>query len=75
MSSVETVGASARDAKRAIDETVSDVRAKGEEVAERAHDALGTLREIVDESIRTRPYTTLMMAGAAGFLYAVLRRR
>jgi ElaB/YqjD/DUF883 family membrane-anchored ribosome-binding protein len=75
MSSVETPGATARDAKRAIDETVSDVRAKGEEVAERAQDALGTLRKMLDDSIRKRPYTTLMMAGAAGFLYAVLRRR
>jgi ElaB/YqjD/DUF883 family membrane-anchored ribosome-binding protein len=75
MSSVEMLGNSAREAKRAVDETMSDLRDKGEEASERALETFGTLRDVLDDSIRKRPYTTLMAAAAAGFLYAVLRRK
>lgn len=75
MSNVDSLADQARDAKRAFGETVTDVRAKGEELAGHAQDAFTALRGALDDSIRTRPYTTLMMAAAAGFMYAVLRRR
>jgi ElaB/YqjD/DUF883 family membrane-anchored ribosome-binding protein len=74
MSNVETLGASAQDAKRAVEETVTDLRDKGEEAADRALETFGTLRDMLDDSIRKRPYTTMAMAAAAGFLYAVMRR-
>lgn len=62
-------------AKTSVDGVVSDAQAKGQE-------AVGTVREVsenfvdaVDESIRNRPYTTLAIAAAIGFLFGATWRR
>lgn len=62
-------------AKTSVDGVVSDAQAKGQE-------AVGTVREVsenfvdaVDESIRNRPYTTLAIAAAVGFLFGATWRR
>ena len=65
----------ARDAKAGLDETVDEVSRKGREAMRGARDALDGLDEFVQDSVRTRPYTTLAVAGLIGFLYAVARRR
>ncbi len=61
-------------ARKAAD-TFDDLKARTGEEAERAKDAALSLKDALDDCIRTRPYTTLIAAGALGFLYAVLRRR
>ena len=75
MSSVESFTSAVRDAKTGVEDAVSDVREKSQEAAERAQDAWSALTEALQESIRTRPYTTLAVAGLAGFLYGAMRRR
>ena len=75
MSNVETFGTSAREAKRNVEDAIDGLKAKGGEVAEQAQDVLDMLKGALDDAIRTRPYTTLLAAGAVGFLCAVLRHR
>jgi ElaB/YqjD/DUF883 family membrane-anchored ribosome-binding protein len=75
MSSADTFATSARDATRKGEDAMDNLRAKGGEVAEHAQDVVDTLKGALDDAIRTRPYTTLLAAGAVGFLCAVLRHR
>ena len=75
MSTDDAFTATARDARRNVESAVDNLRAKGGEVAEQAQDVLDTLKGALDDAIRTRPYTTLLAAGAVGFLCAVLRHR
>ncbi len=75
MSSLDTAGAATRNVARKAADAVGDLRTKGEEAADYARDIGSTLKGALDDAVRTRPYTTLMAAGAVGFLYALLRRR
>jgi ElaB/YqjD/DUF883 family membrane-anchored ribosome-binding protein len=72
--------ASAADVKVAeatavLDEAIESIAPKGREAAERTRDVLTAFDDIVREATRSRPYTTLAVAGLAGFLYAAVRRR
>lgn len=62
-------------AKTSVDGVVSDAQAKGQE-------AVGAMREVsdnfvaaIDESIKERPYATLAIAAAIGFLFGATWRR
>lgn len=67
--------AAMRNTRARVDEAVSDATEKGQEALQRARDARDSLGDFVLESVRTRPYTTLAIAGAIGFLYGAMRRR
>jgi ElaB/YqjD/DUF883 family membrane-anchored ribosome-binding protein len=67
--------AALRDTKAGIDEVVADVSEKGKEALASAREARDTVADVVLGSVRTRPYTTLAIAGLLGFLYGAMRRR
>ncbi len=61
--------------KTSVDGVVADAQAKG-------HEAVGAMREVsdnfvaaIDESIKERPYATLAIAAAIGFLFGATWRR
>jgi ElaB/YqjD/DUF883 family membrane-anchored ribosome-binding protein len=73
---IATKGAAAiRNTKAKVDEAVSDATEKGQEAVQHARDMRDTVRDVILDSVRTRPYTTLAIAGAIGFLYGAMRRR
>lgn len=74
MSNTDTLTEATRDAAASVAGKISDLQQKGQDAAERAKDVGTSLKDALDESIRTRPYTTLLAAAALGFLYAVARR-
>ena len=64
-----------RRAKTSVDGVVSDAQSKGQ-------DAVGAMREVsdhfvdaIDQSIKERPYATLAIAAALGFLFGATWRR
>jgi ElaB/YqjD/DUF883 family membrane-anchored ribosome-binding protein len=73
--SADTIAAAVRDAKANFDETVDDLGQKGRQAVQGAKDVWSALGDALQNSIRTRPYTTLAMAGFIGFLYGATRRR
>ena len=64
-----------RTARANIDGMVSEAGAKGKEAAEAVRDVRDNLANAVDESITNRPYTTLAMALALGFVFGATWRR
>jgi ElaB/YqjD/DUF883 family membrane-anchored ribosome-binding protein len=62
-------------ARSSVDGVVEGVSAKGQE----ASDAVGEVRDhlvgALDESLQTRPYTTLALSLAAGFVLGALWKR
>ena len=72
--SPDTITAAVRDAKANFDETVDDLSQKGRQAVQGARDVWSALGDALHNSIRTRPYTTLAMAGFIGFLYGATRR-
>jgi len=67
--------AALRDTKDGFDEVVADMSQKGKEALASAREARDSVADVVLESVRTRPYTTLAIAGLLGFLYGAMRRR
>src|SRR5438270_13380409 len=72
--SPDTLTEAVRDAKSNFDERVDDLSRKGREAVEGAKDVWSALGDALEKSIRTRPYTTLAVAGLIGFLYGATRR-
>jgi ElaB/YqjD/DUF883 family membrane-anchored ribosome-binding protein len=70
----DTLTEAVRDVKANFDEKVDDLSRKGREAVEGAKDAWSALGDALETSIRTRPYTTLAVAGFIGFLYGATRR-
>ena len=64
-----------RDTKASVNKAVSDMTEKGQEALQGARDARDNVADAILEQVRTRPYTTLAIAGAIGFLYGAMRRR
>ena len=62
------------DALEAASEAMEDLGREGREAMEAAHDAWSDLDAALRRTVRERPYTALLCAGALGFLYAVIRR-
>jgi ElaB/YqjD/DUF883 family membrane-anchored ribosome-binding protein len=67
--------AAIRDAKANVEDVFADVADKGQQTLKGARQARDSLDKAILRSIRTRPYTTLAIAGGLGFLYGALRRR
>ena len=61
-------------AKSNIDGVISDVESKGKDAADAVREASDHVVDAIDDSIKTRPYTTLAVAFGLGFLFGVMRR-
>jgi ElaB/YqjD/DUF883 family membrane-anchored ribosome-binding protein len=62
-------------AKSNIDGVLSDAKAKGGEAVDAVRDVSDNMVDAIDESLRKRPYTTLMLAVALGFAFGATWRR
>jgi ElaB/YqjD/DUF883 family membrane-anchored ribosome-binding protein len=67
--------AAVRDAKAGLDDAVENISEKGQEALRGVRDVRDTVDDAIRNSVRTRPYTTLAIAGLIGFAYAAMRRR
>ena len=62
-------------ARSNVEGVVSDVSAKGQEAVDAVQEAGDRMADAIDESLRTRPYTTLAVALGIGFLFGAMWRR
>src|SRR6266700_1505286 len=59
-------------AKSNVEGVVSDVGAKGQEAIDAAQEVGDKVIDAIDESLKTRPYTTLAVALGIGFLFGAM---
>lgn len=71
----ERGAAAIRKTKSRVDEAVTTAADKGQEALNSAREVRDTFADAILNSVRTRPYTTLAIAGFIGFLYGAMRRR
>jgi ElaB/YqjD/DUF883 family membrane-anchored ribosome-binding protein len=64
-----------RRAKSSMDEAVADAQDKGREAASAVREVSDNFVEAIDESIKTRPYTTLALVAGLAFLFGATWRR
>ncbi len=64
-----------RRAKSSMDGVMSDAQDKGREAAGAVREVSDNFIDAVDESIKNRPYTTLAIIAALGFVYGATWRR
>jgi ElaB/YqjD/DUF883 family membrane-anchored ribosome-binding protein len=62
-------------AKTGVDGVVSDAQAKGQEAVVAMREVSDNFVEAIDQSIKERPYATLAIAAALGFLFGATWRR
>lgn len=62
-------------AKTSVDGVVSDAQAKGQEAVGAMREVSDHFVEALDQSIKERPYATLAIAAALGFLFGATWRR
>lgn len=62
-------------AKSSMDGVMSDAQAKGQEAVGAVREVSNNFTDAVDESIRTRPYTTLAVVAGLGFVLGATWRR
>jgi len=62
-------------ARSNVEDVVSDVSAKGQEAVDAVQEASDRVIDAIDESLRTRPYTTLAVALGIGFLFGAMWRK
>jgi ElaB/YqjD/DUF883 family membrane-anchored ribosome-binding protein len=62
-------------AKSNIEGAVSDASAKGQEAVDAVREVGDNVVDAIDESLKKRPYTTLALAVAIGFLFGAVWRR
>jgi ElaB/YqjD/DUF883 family membrane-anchored ribosome-binding protein len=62
-------------ARSSVDDVVADAQDKGREALGAVRDVSDNFVEAIDESIAKRPYTTLAIVAAAGFLFGATWRR
>lgn len=62
-------------ARETVDDALSDVGELGNEAADAIYEVRDTLADAVEESVHNRPFTTLAMALAAGFVIGAIWRR
>ena len=62
-------------AKSNVEDVVSDVSAKGQEAMDAVQEVSDKMVDAIDESLKTRPYTTLAIALGIGFLFGAMWRR
>jgi ElaB/YqjD/DUF883 family membrane-anchored ribosome-binding protein len=68
-------GAAWRRARGSVDGVMSDAQDKGREAVGAMRDVSDNFVEAIDESIAKRPYTTLALVAAAGFIFGMTWRR
>jgi ElaB/YqjD/DUF883 family membrane-anchored ribosome-binding protein len=64
-----------RRARPSVDGVVSDAQEKGREAIDAVRDVTDNFVDAMDKSIKNRPYTTLALFAALGFLLGATRRR
>jgi ElaB/YqjD/DUF883 family membrane-anchored ribosome-binding protein len=62
-------------AKTSVDGVVNDAQAKGQEAVDAMREVSDNFVDALDESIKQRPYATLAIAAALGFLFGATWRR
>jgi ElaB/YqjD/DUF883 family membrane-anchored ribosome-binding protein len=62
-------------ARSNVESVVSDVSAKGQEAVDAVQEAGDRVIDAIDDSLRTRPYTTLAIALGIGFLFGTMWRK
>ena len=62
-------------AKQSVDGVLSEAGDIGSEAADAMREVRDTLADAVEESVQNRPFTTLAMAIAAGFVIGAIWRR
>jgi len=62
-------------AKASVDGVVSDAGVKGREAVGAVRYVTDNVVEAIDESLKTRPYTTLAIVAGLGFLFGATLRR
>jgi ElaB/YqjD/DUF883 family membrane-anchored ribosome-binding protein len=62
-------------ARSGVDGVMSDAQDKGQEAVDAMREVSDKFVEAVDDSIKSRPYTTLAMAIGLGFLFGTIWRR
>ena len=62
-------------AKSSVDGVIADAQDKGREAVGAVRDVSDNFVEAIDESIKNRPYATLAIAAALGFLFGATWRR
>ena len=67
--------AAIRDPKRGFDAAVANVSDTGRGAWDGARAARAPVADAILNSVKVRPYTTLALAGAIGFVCGALRRR
>src|SRR4030095_16424661 len=64
-----------RRAKASVDSAISDASATGREAVDAFRDVADTFGEAVENSLKRRPYATLALVAAIGFLFGAAWRR
>jgi len=64
-----------RRARPGVDAVVSDAQKKGREAVDAVGDVTDNFVDAIDKSIKNRPYTTLALFAALGFMLGAMRRR
>jgi ElaB/YqjD/DUF883 family membrane-anchored ribosome-binding protein len=67
--------AAIRGARAGVEGAAADIGEKGREALQGARDVRDSFADAVLNSVKTRPYTTLAIAGLIGFAYGAFRRR
>jgi ElaB/YqjD/DUF883 family membrane-anchored ribosome-binding protein len=62
-------------AKSSVDDAMSGAQDTGRDAADALREVSDHFVEAIDESIKTRPYTTLAIAAGLGFLFGMTWRR
>ena len=62
-------------ARAGVDEAVADVEDRGRDALDAVREVGDNLAGAIDESLKTRPYTTLALALGLGFLFGATWRR
>lgn len=62
-------------ARKTVDGVISDASEMGSEAADAMREVRDTLADAVEDSVQNRPFTTLAMALAAGFVVGAIWRR
>jgi ElaB/YqjD/DUF883 family membrane-anchored ribosome-binding protein len=71
----DTGAAAWRQAKSRVDEAVADAQDKGRDAASAVREVSDHFAGALDESLKTRPYTTLAIVAGLAFLFGATWRR
>ena len=62
-------------ARSNMEGVLSDAQSRGAEAVDAVREVGDTFGEAIDESLKRRPYTTLALAAAVGFIFGAVWRR